>query len=138
MSKEEDCSHPSLFRPIALTNCDGKIFFSVVSERLQLYFVNNSYIDRSIQKGFLFGLPGCLEHSFSLNETVSEAYKHYRQVIISWIDLENAFGSIPHNLIQFALEWYHVPVVIRRLIFMYYERLSAIIKTKNWKSEIFN
>ena len=43
-----------------------------------------------------------------------------------------------HNLIQFALNWYHVPTDIQELIFNYYEKLSASVTTKNWATEFFS
>ena len=50
--------------------------------------IQNNYISREIQKGFLFGVPGCLEHSFTLMEALKEAKELNRQILISWIDLE--------------------------------------------------
>ena len=29
-------------------------------------------------------------------------------IYASWIDLENAYGSVKHSLVHFSLEWYHV------------------------------
>ena len=104
LSKDPDIlDKPSEFRPIAITNTVGKIFFSVISDRLQKFFVQNNYIRRETQKGFLFGLPGCLEHSFTLFEALRDAKENQRQIIVAWIDLANAYGSVRHNLIQFAL-----------------------------------
>ena len=107
--KEEDRTNPELFRNIAVTNTNSKIYFSVISRNLEEYMVKNQYIDRSIQKGFLQGMSGCVEHTFSLHQLLKDAFQHHRQIIAIWIDLANAYGSIMHNLIQFAMEWYHVP-----------------------------
>jgi hypothetical protein len=38
---------------------------------------------------------------------------------------------------QFALEWYHVPGMIRELILDYYDKICAQIRTKEWTSDIF-
>ena len=67
--------------------------------------VKNDFIARNIQKGFLAGMPGCLEHSFALSEALKNASEHQRQIVVTWIDLANAYGSVRHNLIQFALHW---------------------------------
>jgi hypothetical protein len=128
---------PSEFRPIAITNTLGKIFFSILSERLQKFLVKNKYIKTSIQKGFLAGVPGCVEHVFSLWEALREAKDEHRAIVISWLDLANAYGSVMHNLIQFALNWYHVPVLIQELIFDYYEKLCAKVTTKEWSTGFF-
>ena len=127
----------SEFRPITMTACIGKIFLSVISDRLQIFLVKNLYIPRKIQKGFLSGIAGCVEHSFMLLEAMKEAKEDQRQIVVSWIDLANAYGSVRHNLIQFAMEWFHVPKEIQKLIFNYYEKLMAKVKTKEWTSGFF-
>ena len=137
LSKSEVLDDPSEFRPIAITNTVGKIFFSVISNRLQKYLVANNYIDRVTQKGFLFGLPGCLEHSFTLYEALRNAKDKKRQMVVAWIDLANAYGSVRHNLIQFALSWYHVPESIQHLIFNYYDKPMAKVQTSEWSTGFF-
>jgi hypothetical protein len=128
---------PSEFRPIAITNTLGKIFFSIISARLQDFLVKNNYISTIIQKGFLSGIPGCVEHAFSLWEALREAKEDKRAIVLSWLDLANAYGSVMHNLIQFALNWYHVPASIQELIFNYYEKLCAKVTTKGWSTSFF-
>ena len=130
LSKSEKLHVVSEFRPIALTNCDGKIFFSMIGERIEAHMVGNGYIDRSVQKGFLSGVPGCVDHSFTLWEALKRAKTSRTQIVTTWIDLANAYGSVRHNLIQYALEWYHVPEFIQKLIFNYYEKLCAQVVTK--------
>ena len=89
------------------------------------------------QNGFLFGVPGRLEHSFTLMEALREAKECHWQIVVSWIDLANAYGSVRHNLIQFALNWYRIPLFIQELIFDYYEKLCAMVITKEWTTGFF-
>ena len=137
LSKSDVLDDPSEFRPIAITIVSGKIVFSVISDRLQKFLVLNDYISRATQKGFLFGLPGCLEHSFTLYEALRNAKTAGRQIIVAFIDLANAYGSVRHNLIQFALNWYHVPALIQELIFNYYEKLMAKVQASDWSTGFF-
>ena len=137
LSKSEDLSLVSEFRPIAITSTVGKIFFSVVSNRLQVFMLKNGYISKEIQKGFLAGVSGCVEHTFALLEAIRDAKSSHRQLVITWLDLANAYGSVRHNLIQFALNWYHIPKDIQELIFDYYEKLCAMIVTLNWSTGFF-
>ena len=99
--------------------------------------VDNKYIYTATQKGFLFGVPGCVEHSFAMAEALRAAHGEKRAIVISWIDLANAYGSVRHNLIQFALNWYHVPLIMQELIFNYYEKLCAKVTTKAWSTGFF-
>ena len=64
IAKSEKLDDPSQFRPIALGNCDGKIFFSLLSRRLSEYLLSNNYLAPSIQKGFLPRVAGpvCRAH----------------------------------------------------------------------------
>jgi hypothetical protein len=72
-----------------------------------------------------------------LFEALCDAKESHRQIVITWLDLANAYGSVRHNLIQFALNWYHVPMDIQQLIFDYYEKLSAMIITNEWSTGFF-
>ena len=72
-----------------------------------------------------------------MSRTHFHAKEHHRQIIISWIDLANAYGSVRHNLIQFALNWYHVPIEIQKLIFDYYEKLCAMVTANDWSTSFF-
>ena len=62
-SLEEDLDVVSEFRPITIAATMGKMVLSVVSDRLQRFLVKNSFIPRQVQKGFLLGVPGCIEHT---------------------------------------------------------------------------
>ena len=73
LSKSDKLDDPAQFRPIARTNTVGKIFFSVLSSRLQHFLVKNNFLRRTTQKGFFSGVAGCLEHSFTLYEALREA-----------------------------------------------------------------
>lgn len=136
-SLTDDLDIVSEFRPITMTATMGKIFLSIISDRLQNFFVKNNYIQREVQKGFLSGVAGCVEHTFTLFEALREAKSEQRQIVVSWIDLANAYGSVRHNLIQFALNWFHVPKMIQALIFDYYNKLMAKVVTKEWTSDFF-
>ncbi|XP_072020240.1 uncharacterized protein [Amphiura filiformis] len=69
-------------------------------------------------------------------ETLLDAKQNARE-IVAWLDLANAYGSVAHNLIQFALEWYNVPSTTRELIFNYYGALFVRVRTKKWTSDWF-
>ena len=120
LSKSDDLSVVSEFRPIAITCVAGKIFFSVLSGWLQVFMLRNS------QKGFLVGMSGCIEHIFALLEAIRDAKESHRQIVITWLDLANAYGIIRYNWIQFALNWYHIPKAIQEMIYDYYEKLCAM------------
>ena len=126
IAKDKQLDNPELFRNIAITNTSGKIYFAYLANSLENFMVKNAYIDRSVQKGFLKGVAGCVEHTFSLQELIRDAYEHRKQISVP--------GSTMHNLIQFALEWCHVPLKARQIIRRY---LSAKIVTSDWQTNVF-
>ena len=136
--KSDKLDDPSQFRPIALSNCDGKIFFSLLSKHLLEYLISNNYMITSVQKGFLPKVAGCVEHTTLSLSAVRDAKKAGRSICTSWIDLRNAFGSIRHSFIQFALSRYHLPPHFRQVIFNYYENLIACVVTKSFVSAPFH
>jgi len=44
--------------------------------------------------------------------------------VVLWLDLANAYGSIPHKLVQEALNRYRIPGTFRDLILDYYSSFS--------------
>ena len=59
-------------------------------------------------------MPGCLEHTEVLSQLLREARRSKRDLAVVWLDLANAYGSIPHKLVHEAL-----PDSIRELIMDY-------------------
>ena len=97
------------FRPIAFLNVEGKLFFSMVSKRLEQHVIkNNKFINTSMQKGCMEKVPGCWEHMSMVWSALKEARQNKLSVANIWLDIANAYGSIPHRLIFFALERYGV------------------------------
>uniref|UniRef100_A0A1B6G7S5 Reverse transcriptase domain-containing protein n=2 Tax=Cuerna arida TaxID=1464854 RepID=A0A1B6G7S5_9HEMI len=96
----------------------------------------NKFTNQTVQKGFCEGVAGCLEHNELLAAALEDARKNERQIVVCWLDLKNAFGSIRHNLLQTALKGYSVPVNIRKILFNYYNQLIFSIVNKNWKTKV--
>ena len=56
---------------------------------------------------------------------LKDARKYGKSIVMIWLDLANAYGSVPHKLIEFALLRYHVPKNYVSLILKYYDGLWA-------------
>ena len=62
------------FCPIVLLNVEGKLFFSLVSSRLEKNLINsNKFINKSVQKVCMKKGPGCWEHTSMVWEALREA-----------------------------------------------------------------
>jgi hypothetical protein len=100
--------------------------------------LGNGYIDSRVQKGFLEGVAGCVEHTSMQWEMLKHAKSKQRQIVMAWLDLENAYGSVRHMLVQFALKWYHVPQKVSELLFRYYDGIFLKVVTEDWSSDYFH
>ncbi len=71
--KEEKSENIYQFRVISLLSVESKIFFSIMAKRLSNFLLSNKYIDMSVQKGGMPGVPGCLEHTGMVTQLIREA-----------------------------------------------------------------
>ncbi|GFO03431.1 reverse transcriptase [Plakobranchus ocellatus] len=134
--KEQDSKEINQFRPISLLNVEGKIFFSIMASRLTKYLTENGYINTSVQKGGIPGVSGCLEHATMIWEAIQRAKSEKLNLDVVWLDLANAHGSVPHEMIQLALRMYHAPEIIQVMLDDYFSgfrmRFSTNDYTTNW------
>ncbi|XP_069114421.1 uncharacterized protein [Argopecten irradians] len=119
--KEDNSKDISQFRTISLLNVEGKVMLAVLARRLTKYMLDNKYIDISVQKGGIPGVSGCLEHTSVLTQIIREARENKGNVAVLWLDLANAYGSIPHKLVEMTMEKYHVPEKFRILLKDYFD-----------------
>ena len=101
--------NPKNWRPISLTSALGKAFHTIISHRLTQHLIRHNVIDPKIQKGFLPEINGTLEHTQTLCTLLQHYQRHKRQYCLAQLDLTNAFGSIPHNIILASLGWAGIP-----------------------------
>lgn len=113
----------SQFRPICLLNVEGKIFFSVIAQRLSTYLEKNKYVGISVQKAGVPGFSGCFEHTGMIWYQIQVAKKDKRDLHVISLDLPNAFGSVPHELLWESFNFFHVPSSITTLVKAYFQDL---------------
>ena len=77
--------------------------------------------------GGISGFSGCVEHTSALSQLIREARIRNGYLTLVWLDLANAYGSIPHPLISVALEHYHVPDQAQKLVKSYFWRHTSTI-----------
>uniref|UniRef100_A0A914DJM1 C2H2-type domain-containing protein n=1 Tax=Acrobeloides nanus TaxID=290746 RepID=A0A914DJM1_9BILA len=87
--KKSDAQRMDIWRPIALTNTIYKIYTSIWTQRLQ----NFPELISSEQKGF-GRLDSTGEHTALL---INQATNQKKELAAAWLDLSNAFGSLPHD-----------------------------------------
>ncbi|GFS07705.1 reverse transcriptase [Elysia marginata] len=115
---------------------EHKLATSVMATRLTKYLTENGYINTSVQKGGIPGVSGCLKHATMIWEAIQRAKSEKLNLDVVWLDLANAYGSVPHGMIQLALRMYHVPEDIQVMLDDYFSgfrmRFSTSDYTTNW------
>ena len=129
---------PSNFRMIALTSCIGKTYHLLLEKRFASFLSDNNYIDKTLQKAFLPGINVCIEHNISLDEIISQVKTKKKTMHITFFDLEDAFGSVPHSLILHTLKRLHFPPEIQYYIHSLYANQKAKVFTQTYSTDPFS
>ena len=83
-------------------------------------------------------MTGCLEHTGVLTQLLREAKECKGDLTVLWLNLANAYGSMPHKLVEESLKRHHVPPSVCDLIADYYKnfRLRACSSsvTSEWQT----
>ena len=66
-------------------------------------------LDSSVQKGFLYGINGTIEHIFSIDSLLANARSKGQAIIM---DLKNAFGSVCHQYLFDIFQYIKIPSAI--------------------------
>ena len=126
--KKGTCDEPSSFRAITLETVPLKIFTLCISDSIFSFLAQNKLIEQKIQKGFANGVSGVLEHTSMMAYILNKAQLKQRSVVITLLDLKNAFGEVHHNLIKSVLDYHHIPEAIQNLVVsLYTDFYSSII-----------
>lgn len=125
--KKGDAQDPANFRPITLQPIPYKIFSAIIKNRLYRFLESNKYFNRNIQKGFYPSIDGLSEHTQMLTHLLNDAKRHQRTIIVTLLDLRNAFGEVNHNLIELMLIHHHVPSPITNLIRSIYSNYHIMV-----------
>ncbi|CAB4019443.1 Hypothetical predicted protein, partial [Paramuricea clavata] len=89
--KKDSPQDPSNFRPITLQPVFGKVFTSIIRNRIYSFLMDNKYIETKIQKGFWEEVSGTIEHIELLTHIINHARNNKRHLIVTLLDLKNAF-----------------------------------------------
>ena len=73
------------------------------------FMLENKYLDPMAQTAYVDGINGCIEHVTVVQEAIQHAKQNRKTLQGTWFDLRDAFGSVSHELIPYAMQHYHVP-----------------------------
>ena len=120
------------FRTISFLNVEPKLSFAILAKKMINFTLQNGYIDTAIQKGGVPGVSGCLEHTTILSQLINEARTERKNLVATWLDIADAYGATPHQLISIALRRAHVPEKVVQYIEEYYKEVSIRFTTEHF------
>jgi hypothetical protein len=129
--KKGDTADPANFRPITLQPALYKVFSSIYRNRVQAFMTANGYLNTNIQKGFVGGVEGVLEHTALLDSIIRSAKGHQLSLFTVLFDLRNAFGEVRHDLIRSSLSYHHMPDQFVDLFNCIYNDFNISISVNN-------
>ncbi|CAB4038604.1 Hypothetical predicted protein [Paramuricea clavata] len=129
--KKGETANPADFRPITLESVPLKVFTSCLRNRTFQFLAEKNYREQNIQKGFTPKLSGTLEQ---LAHIINKARVKQRSLIVTLLDLKNAFGEVHHNLIYEVLEYHHIPNHIENLVCSLYTDFQTSIITEQFNT----
>lgn len=111
--KEKRSETISQFRTISLLN----VLVSV-GKRISWYMV---------QKVEIQGFSGCTEHTSVISQLIKKAKTGKKNLAIVWLDLAITYGSVPHKLIESAMEQYNIPEKIQGIVRSYFGGIKILL-----------
>ncbi|XP_047104515.1 uncharacterized protein LOC124735216 [Schistocerca piceifrons] len=110
--KKWDVSDVTNWRPLALSSTISKVFAAIVADRTTLCAERLNPVSPE-QKGFrTFG--GC--YYFIVQTAIDDARRRGGKACFAWLDLANAFGSVPHAHLLVVLSRMGLPEQLHQLI----------------------
>ena len=100
--KEGDPQEPRNWRPITITPTIYRVIMCLISRAMQSLNSTKKFINDR-QHGFTKTPCGAMTHIAVVNELLKHADRAKSSVYAMSIDLRNAFGSVSHKLIEYAL-----------------------------------
>ena len=117
----------------------SKILIVIIKNRIYDYLLQNNFIDQSTQKGFWSSISGTIEHTESLTYLLNNAKNKQIGLVVTLVDLQNAFGEVNHGFLSSVLKFHHLPDEIMHLIHkLLYSGYQISIVTNNFTTPLIN
>ena len=108
-----------------------KTLTGIIAKRISKYLEEHSLLPAE-EKGCRPGSKGCKDQLMISNAIYEDCRKRNKNLIISWIDYQKAFDSVPHSWMEKSIELVGVNSKIVRFCKLSMEKWNTrlILKTK--------
>lgn len=96
---------------------------------------NDRYVNKTIQKTGISGVPAYIEHVFAIWEAITFAKQLKENLYIVWLELANAYGFVPYALIHVAMDFFWIPEGVQRILMCYDNNLRVRFTARKFTTE---
>eukprot|EP00731_Ephydatia_muelleri_P013729 Em0007g1039a len=106
--KEGDTNAIGNWSPISLLLTIYKTYSAIIARRIASWAISTSDFSDA-QNGFV-AFDGYAKHKFLLCTIMTDSRRHRHNLVLTWLDLRDTFGSVPHHLMLSIMKRLSVPV----------------------------
>lgn len=118
-----------------LSNRIYKLYASLLARRLSTWIEKNNLLAPN-QKGFR-PFDGAIENNFVLDRLIAHVKRHKKDLYLVLLDLKNAFGSVPHSIIEKAFDAAGVGTMYGKILKdIYMENIIQILTVNGLSDDI--
>ena len=136
--KSNSVNEPENFRPNTLESVPLKVFTSALRNKMFHFRRTNGFIEQRIQNGIVPGISGNYEHTAHLAYLIRQVKRRQRSLVVTLLDLRNAFGEGHHRLIPVVLKYHHMPESVIQLIDSLYRNFCTTVITDSYSTEFMH
>ena len=135
--KKGSKADPSNYRGISLLSCFGKLFLSILNNRLMEFTIKNNILSKN-QLGFLPGNRTSHAHIIIHNLVRKYCHKNGSRIYSCFIDFSKAFDTIPGDILLNKLLDYNIKGKFFNVIKNIYTNDKASVKIESQITESFS
>ena len=83
------------------------------------------------------GVPDCLEHTSVISKIIEDAKRNNGDLAVLWLNLTNAYGMIPHKLVETTLKTYHVHEQLKKLLQCYFNKFILVHNMQQYERNAY-
>lgn len=126
----------SNFRPLIKHPMYIRMYNRILSRRLYSYLKKNWMLDTDIQKGLDGAYNGVYEHVMTVRNIMEHAEKNNESVVVTFLDVKDAYGSISYAFIDYMMKYYQIPEKVADYICFFFMLGKAELRMGDQKSEM--
>ena len=134
--KRGSLNDPNNYRGISLLSCLGKLFTSIINDRLTSYFNDNNLIGQE-QAGFREN-HSTIDHIFVLHSVIDLYLSQKRRVYCAFIDYRKAFDTIDRTCLWYKMISNNIDGKLFRVIQNMYNDAKSCVINGCERSDFFN